>query len=611
MDFLPPLLFFFLLAFSSSLAQPWDGVVITQSDYQGLQAFRRELVDRRGFLKSWNDSGTGACSGGWEGIKCAQGQVISIQLPWKQLGGRISEGISQLSALRKLNLHDNLLEGPVPQTLGFLPNLRGIYLFNNRLSGSIPPSIGQCALLQTLDLSRNFLIGPVPAEIASSTKLYRLNLSFNHFSGEIPQGILESSSLTFLSLRKNMFSGKIPDVGDRAARRLETLALDENFLSGGIPSLGKFQRLRIFTISNNRINGSIPEDLGNLTAIVELDLSGNLISGEIPGTIGEIKNLSFLSLKKNKLQGSIPDAIGNVSGISYLDFSDNNFTGQIPASLAGLKNLSFFNVSNNNLSGPVPSLLSEKFNSSSFSGNLQLCGFKGSSPCSSLPPSLPPTISETPAARHGSGNHKLSLKDIILIVIGSVLLVLLILCCILLVCLIKKRREIKNSTATESRGEKSTGMSGGGADVESGSDAGGKLVHFDGPQVFTADDLLCATAEIMGKSTYGTVYKATLEDGNQVAVKRLREKIAKNQREFEAEVNMLGKIRHPNLLSLRAYYLGPKGEKLLVFDFMPKGSLASFLHGKFSWSMGFLSPKFHFLSLRCFSFVSTGTRCSY
>ncbi|XVF47675.1 hypothetical protein PTKIN_Ptkin03bG0129400 [Pterospermum kingtungense] len=84
----------------------------------------------------------------------------------------------------------------------------------------------------------------------------------------------------------------------------------------------------------------------------------------------------------------------------------------------------------------------------------------------------------------------------------------------------------------------------------------------------------------MGKSAYGTVYKATLEDGNQVAVKRLRDKITRGQREFENEVNTLGKIQHPNLLALRAYYLGPKGEKLLVFDYMPKRSLATFLHAQ-------------------------------
>ncbi|KAJ6427315.1 hypothetical protein OIU84_022831 [Salix udensis] len=42
-----------------------------------------------------------------------------------------------------------------------------------------------------------------------------------------------------------------------------------------------------------------------------------------------------------------------------------------------------------------------------------------------------------------------------------------------------------------------------------------------------ANDLSCATAEIMGKSSYGTTYKATLEDDNQVVVKRLREKTSK------------------------------------------------------------------------------------
>jgi serine/threonine protein kinase len=84
-----------------------------------------------------------------------------------------------------------------------------------------------------------------------------------------------------------------------------------------------------------------------------------------------------------------------------------------------------------------------------------------------------------------------------------------------------------------------------------------------GQWFLTADDLLCAAAEIMGKSTYGTVHKTTLKDGNQVAVKRLREKISKGQKEFENEVDVLGKIRHPNLLALRACYLGPKERKIL------------------------------------------------
>ncbi|CAL5388867.1 unnamed protein product [Camellia sinensis] len=119
-------------------------------------------------------------------------------------------------------------------------------------------------------------------------------------------------------------------------------------------------------------------------------------------------------------------------------------------------------------------------------------------------------------------------------------------------------------------GERREGGSRGRGEIELGGETGGKLVYFDVPFVFTA--------EIMGKSAYGTVYKATLEDGNHVAAKRLREKVAKGRKEFEMEVAELGKIRHPNILALRAYYLGPKGEKLLVFDYMPNGSVATFLH---------------------------------
>ncbi|XP_019416178.1 PREDICTED: probable leucine-rich repeat receptor-like protein kinase IMK3 isoform X3 [Lupinus angustifolius] len=414
----------------------WDGVVVTESDFLALEAFKQELVDPKGFLRSWNDSGYGACSGGWIGIKCSMGQVIVIQLPWKGLSGQISDRIGQLQELRKLSLHDNLISGSIPSSLGLLPNLRGVQLFNNKLSGSIPPSLGYCPLLQSLDLSNNLLTGTIPDSIASSTRLYWLNLSFNSFSGSIPAKLTHSDSLTIL------------------------------------------------------------------------------------------------------------------------DFQHNN------------------------LSGSVPTLLANKFNSSSFVGNIRLCGYSLSTRCPSPAPSFG-VIASPPKLSQQHHHMKLSTKDIILIAAGALLIVLVTLCCVLLICLIRKRATSKaaNDRVVTRTGKGVPPVVGGVGEVEEGSgEGGGKLVHFDGPMAFTADDLLCATAEIMGKSTYGTVYKATLEDGSEVAVKRLREKITKNEREFESEVCVLGKIRHPNLLALRAYYLGPKGEKLLVFDYMHKGNLASFLH---------------------------------
>ncbi|KAG9455229.1 hypothetical protein H6P81_008133 [Aristolochia fimbriata] len=597
-----------LLLFAGSASSAWDGIIVTQSDYQALQAIRHSFSDSRGVLRSWNDSGLTACSGGWLGIKCAKGQVIAIQLPWRGLGGRISEKVGQLAALRKLSLHDNYIEGVIPMSLGFLPNLRGIHLFNNRLTGQIPASLGKAPSLQTLDLSKNLLVGSLPSSLFNSTKLYRLNLSFNTLSGPIPVSLTHSVSVTFVDLRYNNLSGSIPDTwggqGGKNPYQLQSLLLDHNLIAGDLPaSLSQLQKLQGISLSNNRINGTIPDDIGllsqirsldlsnndlhgnfpvalcNISSLVSLNLANNRLDSQIPDSVNKLQNLSVLILKGNRFQGYIPSNLGNISGLSHLDLSVNGLNGTIPESLAEIPNLVFLNVSNNDLSGPVPLPLTEKFNTSSFRGNLQLCGYSISVPCPSPPPS------ETPApSPKKSRGRKLSTKDIILIVAGALLCLLLLLCCFLLCCLLRKRAAAnKKGRAATGAAATRGGEKGGaamGTEVESGGEAGGKLVHFDGPLVFTADDLLCATAEIMGKSTYGTVYKATLEDGSQVAVKRLREKIAKTQREFETEVNALGKIRHPNLLALRAYYLGPKGEKLLVFDFMPKGSLASFLHAR-------------------------------
>ncbi|URD84563.1 Leucine-rich repeat receptor-like protein kinase [Musa troglodytarum] len=332
---------------------------------------------------------------------------------------------------------------------------------------------------------------------------------------------------------------------------LKEITLSNNRLNGSIPEeIGKLSLLQTLDLSHNDIGGSLPVTICNLSSLVELSLEGNKIDGHIPDNIDGLKNLSMLSLKRNRLSGAIPATLGNISGLSQLDLSENNLAGDIPATLVHLTGLTSFDVSDNNLSGRVPLLLAHKFNSSSFMGNIQLCGYSIAVPCPSSP---------APTA--------------------ALAVLLFLLCCVLLCCLTRKRSSSGKKTdggAPATGREEKPGGPATGAEAESGGEAGGKLVHFEGPSAFAADDLLCATAEIMGKSTYGTVYKATLEAGNQ----RLREKITKSQKEFETEACELGRIRHHNLLALRAYYLGPKGEKLLVFDFMPKGSLAAFLHAR-------------------------------
>ncbi|KAK9094998.1 hypothetical protein Scep_026467 [Stephania cephalantha] len=94
---------------------------------------------------------------------------------------------------------------------------------------------------------------------------------------------------------------------------------------------------------------------------------------------------------------------------------------------------------------------------------------------------------------------------------------------------------------------------------------------------FDLEDLLRDSAEVLGKGSVGTSYKAVLEEGTTVVVKRLKDVVV-TKREFEVQMEGLGKVNHENIVPLRAFYYS-KDEKLLVYDFMPAGSLSALLHG--------------------------------
>ncbi|KAK8514378.1 hypothetical protein V6N12_009084 [Hibiscus sabdariffa] len=106
-----------------------------------------------------------------------------------------------------------------------------------------------------------------------------------------------------------------------------------------------------------------------------------------------------------------------------------------------------------------------------------------------------------------------------------------------------------------------------------------KLFFFEGCSYnFDLEDLWKASTEILGKGSYGTTYKAALEEGTQVVVKRLKE-VAVGKREFEQQMEVMEMVgrQHPNVLLIRGYYYS-KNEKLIVYNYMPAGSLFSLLH---------------------------------
>ncbi|TQD90703.1 hypothetical protein C1H46_023756 [Malus baccata] len=70
---------------------------------------------------------------------------------------------------------------------------------------------------------------------------------------------------------------------------------------------------------------------------------------------------------------------------------------------------------------------------------------------------------------------------------------------------------------------------------------------------FNLRDLLRALAEVLGKGSMGTSYKAMLKEGTTVVVKRLKNVVV-TKREFEMIMEVLGKIKHDNMVSLCAFY---------------------------------------------------------
>ena len=120
-----------------------------------------------------------------------------------------------------------------------------------------------------------------------------------------------------------------------ANQRVATLDLTANQLNGVLPSeLANLTALTRLRLGNNELKEAIPGEITNLTQLVELALYRNQLTGSIPSGIGRLTELTYLSLARNNLSGEIPAEIGNLTGLRQLWLNHNDFTGSIPPSWA-------------------------------------------------------------------------------------------------------------------------------------------------------------------------------------------------------------------------------------------------------------------------------------
>ncbi|KAK9947645.1 hypothetical protein M0R45_003259 [Rubus argutus] len=354
-------------------------------------------------------------------------------------------------------------------------------------------------------------------------------------------------------------------------------------LVGPIPSktLGRLSQLRVLSLRSNRLTGPVPSDFSNLTLLRNLYLQGNELSGEFPPGLTRLERLNRLDLSNNNFTGSIPFAVNNLTQLTGLFLENNGFSGSLPN--ISPPNLVKFNVSHNKLNGSIPRSL-YKFPESAFTGNVDLCGGPLRS-CNPFFPGPAPSPMTPPLVPVHKKSKKLSTAAIIAIVVGSVLALCLLLL-ILLLCHRKRRRQHspklpKPPVAAAARSVAAeAGTSSSKDDITGASTEAerNKLVFFDGGVYsFDLEDLLRASAEVLGKGSVGTSYKAVLEEGTTVVVKRLKDVVV-TKKDFDMQMEVLGKIKHDNVVPLRAFYFS-QDEKLLVYDYMTAGSLSALLHG--------------------------------
>ncbi|XP_076891138.1 inactive leucine-rich repeat receptor-like serine/threonine-protein kinase At1g60630 [Bidens hawaiensis] len=373
--------------------------------------------------------------------------------------------------------------------------------------------------------------------------------------------------------------------------RVSKLVLENMNLSGTLDStnLNQLDQIRVLSFKQNSISGQIP-NLSGLINLKSVYFSYNNFSGEFPASLVTLHRLKTIVLSNNQLSGDIPVTVVNIKRLYSLYLDNNRFTGGVPPlNQTGLKLL---NLSNNQLSGEIPATpVLAKFNATSFSGNVGLCGDAINIECGLA--SSPAGSPENPPVGK-SHRHRRTRNIIIASSIGGFLL-LCVFITLVVICFNKKSKKksveegIKVAAAAEgggsggSGGATGSGKNGGSRFSPEGDDGGiGKLVFFgggDSPEMsYSLEDLLKASAETLGRGTVGSTYKAVMESGFIVTVKRLKDARYPRVEEFRRHVDVIGRLRHQNLVPLRAYFQA-KEERLLVYDYFPNGSLFSLIHG--------------------------------
>nr|VDD01568.1 unnamed protein product [Brassica oleracea] len=492
-------------------------------------------------LVMWANNLTGRIP---EGVCVKGGNLETLILNNNLLTGSIPDSISKCTNMIWISLSSNRLTGTIPTGIGYLTKLAILQLGNNSLSGSVPPQLGDCKSLIWLDLNSNNLTGPLPGELASQ-------------AGLVMPGSVSGKQFAFVRNEGGTDcrgAGGLVEFEDIRAERLERFPMVHS-----CPATRIYSGMTMYTFS---ANGSM----------IYFDVSYNSVSGFIPPSYGNMGYLQVLNLGHNRLTGTIPDSLGGLKAIGVLDLSHNDLQGYIPGSLGSLSFLSDLDVSNNNLTGPIPfGGQLTTFPVTRYANNSGLCGVP-LHPCGSAP-RRPPVTAQVHSKK----------QTVATAVIAGIAFSFM--CLVMLVMALYRAWKVQKKEQKREKFIESLPTSGSCSWKLSSvpEPLSINVATFEKPlRKLTFAHLLEATngfsAETMiGSGGFGEVYKAQLKDGSTVAIKKLIRITGQGDREFMAEMETIGKIKHRNLVPLLGYCkIGE--ERLLVYEYMKWGSLETVLH---------------------------------
>ncbi|CAJ2654757.1 unnamed protein product [Trifolium pratense] len=560
-------------------------------------------------------------------------QLTTLSLANCNLVGTLPDFLGTLSSLSELRLSGNRISGEIPvsfgqssiqvlwlndqqgggmtgsiDVIGSMTFLKQVWLHGNKFTGTIPSNIGNLTSLQDLILNSNQLVGLIPNSLANM-ELKTLDLNNNKFMGPIPK--FKAAKVSYDS---NFFCQTKPgfDCASDVNVLLDFLRnvnYPSNLISQwvgndpcGQPWFGlrcnNAKEVSMINLPNQKLNGTLSPSLAKLVSLLQIKLAGNNLNGKVPSNFTDLKSLTLLDLSDNNFEPPLPNFHDGVKVITDGNplFVDHSRTSPVPIS------------SPPPLSGPPsPHIVSPP--------PLPL-----PSPSPSPSSVIPHPSSQSPSSDQSrnveskaqpSNSHGFKIVTIVSGV-AAALVALLVICLLVLCCMEKKKKgsidgfssvvvKTQDSSdpnamvklaVSDSSNTGNLSTTTGTSSLTSGEtgyyhvvDSGNLVISVDVIRKVTNN---FASENELGRGGFGTVYKGELEDGTKIAVKRMECGIisSKGIDEFQAEIDVLSKVRHRHLVSLLGYSI-EGNERLLVYEYVPLGALSRHL---FHWKSLNLDP---------------------